>query len=1073
MVEFRIWQIAGWTMLHYLWAGGVLGVIAVVLRRAMRGAGANPRYLAALSCFAVLGIAPLPIAVVVSNSLPPVPRSEPVLDRMPMPPTLPPEEMPTEPAVTLPTFASTPAPVPSPQPSKLLQSMLNRAALSLPWLWVFGAPMTFLLTTLGLLGAERLRRQSRLLEDAPITETCRRLAAALRISQRVGVGICDRIAAPILVGIFRPLILLPAAALAGWEPQQLEMVLLHELAHVRRFDNLVNLIQRIVESVLFFHPMVWVVSAWVQQEREHCCDELVVARTQQPRAYAEILIHFADKVPSSPFALASTASSMAERSLVARIRCILKKEEQTMQVSRKTVGLMFVGLLAVVMIIGGYCSLPSHAEDAAGKVEAQSKSEAATPKTTATKPVDEVSPASDQSATKEGIGKAGSVTWKTTFYKHITSKDGKKTWLKTETQLNAYKAPGLYRITSLDEKGQVAWVEITDVAHKKRLSILPGTKEATLSEIVGNLPDPHGPFDWVKEKLEDTDGHLQWVETRKTASGDVNIFRYAKRDQWNGRDWSDDIWIDKKSKQLIEIHCPGADIYDPDTDPARNTTPETAWSTILPAHFEHDIVFDADLDDSLFRLEPPDGYTVKIQPRGQVTENEMIDYLGILADFNGKTFPDETDIPNDRVNKAWNKPKKDRTAAEQKLIERKDYYIGTFQRMPVGLFVEDHTVEKSFRYLGKGVKLGDKGRIVCWYKLKGAKNPSLYRAVYGDLSVKDVAPEDLPLRVENGKTSAAKPAAEVSPASDQSATKEGAKTESKPANGGNPSKIQGTFEGRSLEDWKRLSLHDLSWQTRAKAMGAMGVFGHAGRREEAITAIKAALDQTEDYNLSKAGYETLVGFGPVALPLLLDGLKSKKTLIRRTVTEVLGNSLYAMNPSEADQIVSALVRATEDEDVSVQATACHSLGSRNLASSTEAKRLADRIVPALIKLLGKKQVVECIFDRVVVHSSARHEACVALEQYGAKAEPAVPALLAIAQEEAEPSKWNPSDQELAIHALGEIGPSAKSAIVVLERLRDDKKFHFGNHTMQRIPMVADNALKKIQGTSDTAPASNR
>lgn len=412
MVEFRIWQIAGWTMLHYLWVGGVLGVIAVVLRRAIRGAGANLRYLAALICFAVLGIAPLLIAALVTHSVPAMPRSEPFAGRMPVPRALPPEEMPAEPAVTLPTFASTPAPVPPQQPSELLRSMLDRAALSLPWLWVFGTPMTFLLTTIGLLGAERLRRQSRLLEDAPITETCRRLAMALRISQRVDVGICDRIAAPILVGIFRPLILLPAAALAGWDSGQLEMVLLHELAHVRRFDNLVNLIQRITESLLFFHPMVWIVSGWVRREREHCCDELVVARTQQPRAYAEILIHFADQVPTSPFALARTVSSMAERSLVARIRCILKKEEQTMQVSRKTVGLLFMGLLAIVMI-GGYCSLKTHAEDTTtDAADAQGKADAATPKTTATKPANQVSLASNLSATVEGIEKAKTITWK-------------------------------------------------------------------------------------------------------------------------------------------------------------------------------------------------------------------------------------------------------------------------------------------------------------------------------------------------------------------------------------------------------------------------------------------------------------------------------------------------------------------------------------------------------------------------------------------------------------------------------------------------------------------------------------
>ena len=162
------------------------------------------------------------------------------------------------------------------------------------------------------------------------------------------------------------MILLPAAALAGWDPQQLEMVLLHELAHVRRYDNLVNLLQRIVESVLFFHPMVWIVSGWVRREREHCCDELVVARTRQPQAYAEMLVALAERFSQSTLRSSSLVhrqlvSSMAERPLVGRIRRILNKEEQAMQVSRKAVGLTFVGLVAVAVMIGGYHSPPSQA----------------------------------------------------------------------------------------------------------------------------------------------------------------------------------------------------------------------------------------------------------------------------------------------------------------------------------------------------------------------------------------------------------------------------------------------------------------------------------------------------------------------------------------------------------------------------------------------------------------------------------------------------------------------------------------------------------------------------------------
>ena len=231
------------------------------------------------------------------------------------------------------------------------------------------SPLAFLLTTAGLVGAERLRRQSRPVEDARIAELCQRLAASLKmkISRRVAVAVCDRIVSPILVGILRPLILLPAAALAGWDPQQLEMVLLHELVHVRRYDNLVNLMQRIIESVLFFHPMVWVLSTWVRREREHCCDAAVVDHTRQPLAYAQLLVALAEQVsrrsPPGSSLHPQVVSSMAQQSLVGRIRRILKKEEQPMQISLRTAGLLFAGLLALAGLIVAHYALPIFAAD--------------------------------------------------------------------------------------------------------------------------------------------------------------------------------------------------------------------------------------------------------------------------------------------------------------------------------------------------------------------------------------------------------------------------------------------------------------------------------------------------------------------------------------------------------------------------------------------------------------------------------------------------------------------------------------------------------------------------------------
>ena len=124
----------------------------------------------------------------------------------------------------------------------------------LPWVWLVGTPLTLALVATGIVGTERLRRMSRPITAGPVADACAQLRKSLRIGRRVAIATCERIAAPVLVGIVRPMILLPPAALTGWSPDELEMVLLHELAHVRRWDNLVNLLQRLVESLLFFHP---------------------------------------------------------------------------------------------------------------------------------------------------------------------------------------------------------------------------------------------------------------------------------------------------------------------------------------------------------------------------------------------------------------------------------------------------------------------------------------------------------------------------------------------------------------------------------------------------------------------------------------------------------------------------------------------------------------------------------------------------------------------------------------------------------------------------------------------------
>ena len=238
----------------------------------------------------------------------------------------------------------------------------------LPWLWLVGTPVTFILLLTGVVGSRRLRNASRPCDDSHVAELVARLTASLRITRRVAVAICDRIAAPVLIGILRPVILLPPAALTGWSPDELEMVLLHELAHVRRWDNLVNLLQRCLESLLFFHPAVWLLSGWVRQEREACCDAAVVARTNQPHAYAELLVALAADLPRSVLFHPAAASAMAAGPLRSRIRQILKMENDPMLISGKSFIAMLAGLAAIATLAVLYVPAIGQAEESATEV---------------------------------------------------------------------------------------------------------------------------------------------------------------------------------------------------------------------------------------------------------------------------------------------------------------------------------------------------------------------------------------------------------------------------------------------------------------------------------------------------------------------------------------------------------------------------------------------------------------------------------------------------------------------------------------------------------------------------------
>jgi beta-lactamase regulating signal transducer with metallopeptidase domain len=343
-----VWTAAGWTMLHSTWVGAAIGLMAALVRRLLISARPETRYGAALSCLAMLAVSPALICIWVYEPMDathlPILRATESGSQSPAILTNPgrlENEQPPPPAVAW----DHPAGLAS-------QSWLKSVVPCLPWFWMSGSACTLAMLATGLMGVEQLRRQSRPVVSVDVPRRCRALADSLGIARRVSVGICDRLAMPVLIGIVRPLILLPPVALCGWSVEQLEMVLLHELAHLRRWDNLVNLLQRFVESLLFFNPVVWWLSGWVRLERELCCDRLVVERVGQPFAYAEMLVELSGMTRGKRQAMVA----MADRQVLTRIRRLLNLEERSMKLTMPE-GL---GLLGAV-IVGGLLVLGTRA----------------------------------------------------------------------------------------------------------------------------------------------------------------------------------------------------------------------------------------------------------------------------------------------------------------------------------------------------------------------------------------------------------------------------------------------------------------------------------------------------------------------------------------------------------------------------------------------------------------------------------------------------------------------------------------------------------------------------------------
>jgi hypothetical protein len=160
-------------------------------------------------------------------------------------------------------------------------------------------------------GGRWLRAGARPITDPGILSALHRQAARLGLRFIPAVSYSKRVLIPTVVGILRPAVLLPVSVSTGLPLATIEAILTHELAHIRRYDHLLQLVQRLIEAVLFFHPAVWYLSRRVHAERENACDDIAVQAVPEPCDYASALLQAAELCILAP----RTGESTTERAV--------------------------------------------------------------------------------------------------------------------------------------------------------------------------------------------------------------------------------------------------------------------------------------------------------------------------------------------------------------------------------------------------------------------------------------------------------------------------------------------------------------------------------------------------------------------------------------------------------------------------------------------------------------------------------------------------------------------------------------------------------------------------------------
>ncbi|HUW81463.1 MAG TPA: M56 family metallopeptidase [Phycisphaerae bacterium] len=239
------------------------------------------------------------------------------------------------------------------QPESLWRQLTWQGGMGLAWLGIGLAFGVRLIS--GCAYVAFLRQTARQQRDGPLAELVGEVTQSIGLRRRVAVAVSDVAHGPVLAGVIKPVILLPRHISDQLSTHQVRLIVAHEVAHVRRFDNLFLLIQRLAEMFLFFHPTVWLCGWAMRREAESACDDAVLAVYGGSTQYADSLTRVAEMRDGLTRRLLVNTFAAAESNFSQRVRRILGGRP-----ARTALAMSAVSVVALVII--GCLDLPRAAD---------------------------------------------------------------------------------------------------------------------------------------------------------------------------------------------------------------------------------------------------------------------------------------------------------------------------------------------------------------------------------------------------------------------------------------------------------------------------------------------------------------------------------------------------------------------------------------------------------------------------------------------------------------------------------------------------------------------------------------